>query len=187
MELQLTIDDKKYNLIFRSKENSESSLEWSLVPLKDVSDLMFELTSSKGLFKLGEVDKRIKENRQEIEDQIDEYAQRKLEYEQMGIERETEGESGEVKGEVQPFDPEKIRVDPRNFSVHHVFEMMTKYESLDLSPDFQRNFVWTDITRKSRLIESILLRIPLPVFYLSETIQGTFHVVDGVQRLTVIK
>ena len=57
---------------------------------------------------------------------------------------------------------------------------------IDLSPDFQRGFVWTDITRKSRLIESLLLRIPIPVFYFSQDEQGVFQVVDGVQRLTVI-
>lgn len=57
---------------------------------------------------------------------------------------------------------------------------------INLTPDFQRNFVWTDITRKSRLIESILLRIPLPVFYFSQDIEGNFSIIDGVQRLTVI-
>lgn len=55
---------------------------------------------------------------------------------------------------------------------------------IDLSPDFQRGFVWTDITRKSRLIESLLLRIP--VFYFAQDEEGLFQVVEGVQGLTVI-
>lgn len=85
-----------------------------------------------------------------------------------------------------PYDPKLIRVDTKPFSIHQVYEMI-KCGDLDLSPDFQREFVWLDITRKSRLIESLLLRIPLPVFYLSQDEDGRFKVVDGVQRLTVIR
>ena len=64
---------------------------------------------------------------------------------------------------------------------------MINVGDIDLSPDFQRGFVWNDITRKSRLIESLLLRIPLPVFYFAQDEEGLFQVVDGVQRLTVIR
>jgi hypothetical protein len=52
-----------------------------------------------------------------------------------------------------------------------------------LDPDFQRDFVW-DENRQSRLIESALMRIPLPVFYLAEQSDGRIVVVDGLQRLT---
>lgn len=54
-----------------------------------------------------------------------------------------------------------------------------------LDPDFQREFVW-DKNKQSRLIESILLRIPLPVFYVAEDAQGRLIVVDGRQRLTTL-
>lgn len=54
-----------------------------------------------------------------------------------------------------------------------------------LDPDFQRDFVW-DKDKQSRLIESILLRIPLPVFYVAEDEQGRLVVVDGRQRLTTL-
>ena len=54
---------------------------------------------------------------------------------------------------------------------------------LIVQPDFQRGFVW-DITRASRLIESILLDIPLPVIYLSQEQDGREYVIDGQQRLT---
>jgi uncharacterized protein with ParB-like and HNH nuclease domain len=57
---------------------------------------------------------------------------------------------------------------------------------IDLSPDFQRNFVWNPF-QKSRLIESVLLRIPLPMFYFAEDEEGNISVVDGLQRLTTIK
>lgn len=55
-----------------------------------------------------------------------------------------------------------------------------------MDPDFQRDFVW-DEKKQSRLIESILMRIPLPVFYVSEDNEGNFIVVDGRQRLTTLQ
>lgn len=54
---------------------------------------------------------------------------------------------------------------------------------LDIQPDFQRGFVW-DIIKASRLIESILLDIPLPVIYLSQEKDRREYVIDGQQRLT---
>jgi len=55
-----------------------------------------------------------------------------------------------------------------------------------LDPDFQRDFVW-DEDKQSRLVESILLRIPLPVFYVAEDYEGRLIVVDGRQRLTTLQ
>lgn len=52
-----------------------------------------------------------------------------------------------------------------------------------LDPEFQRDFVWKP-DRQSRLIESCLMRIPLPVFYVAEDKSGRIVVVDGLQRLT---
>src|ERR1700730_18477780 len=56
----------------------------------------------------------------------------------------------------------------------------------DLSPDFQREFLWS-IEKQSRLIESCLMRLPLPVFYVAEAKDGRIVVVDGLQRLTTFK
>lgn len=86
--------------------------------------------------------------------------------------------------EPKPYDPELIRVDSQNLSLRYLMDMIEEGD-LDLSPDFQRNFVW-DLTRKSRLIESIMLRIPIPVFYFSQNKDGLMQVVDGLQRLTTI-
>lgn len=58
-------------------------------------------------------------------------------------------------------------------------------DTLVLSPDFQRNYVWKS-KQKKELIESILLGIPLPAFYFSEDDNGNLLVVDGKQRLTSI-
>ncbi|MGD9967957.1 MAG: DUF262 domain-containing protein [Hyphomonadaceae bacterium] len=52
-----------------------------------------------------------------------------------------------------------------------------------LDPDFQRDFVWSP-EKQSKLIESCVMRIPLPVFYVAEAKDGRIIVVDGLQRLT---
>ena len=84
----------------------------------------------------------------------------------------------------KPFNTSAIKVDQKLMTV---FQVMRKIDldEIDLRPDFQRNFVWNH-TRQSRLIESVLLRIPLPAFYLDATNQGRWLVVDGLQRLTTI-
>lgn len=84
----------------------------------------------------------------------------------------------------RPYDPTLIRVDPKMFSLRNILDMIDEGD-LDLSPDFQRLRVWK-AWQKSRLIESILLRIPLPAFYFSSDSTGLLQVVDGVQRLSTI-
>ncbi|MGB4655468.1 MAG: DUF262 domain-containing protein [Bacteroidales bacterium] len=66
-----------------------------------------------------------------------------------------------------------------------VDSLYRKYKKgiLDVQPKFQRHFVW-DKAKASRLIESALLDIPLPVVYLSEEKDGKLIVIDGQQRLT---
>ena len=56
---------------------------------------------------------------------------------------------------------------------------------LNVHPEFQRAFRWSD-TQKSRLIESILLGIPLPSIFVAQDEDAKWDVVDGVQRLSTI-
>src|SRR6185295_10671438 len=58
-----------------------------------------------------------------------------------------------------------------------------KRGKLILQPDFQRQYVW-DRKKASRLVESVLLRVPLPIIYLSEQPDNKEYVIDGQQRLT---
>jgi hypothetical protein len=56
---------------------------------------------------------------------------------------------------------------------------------IDIHPEFQRIFRW-DEDQKSRLIESILLGIPIPPIFVSQRDDGVWDVIDGVQRLSTI-
>lgn len=101
--------------------------------------------------------------------------------EPMGVEVETDDDAVDLD---RPWRPESIRVTTSNFSVRNVLDMIDDKE-LELAPGFQRNRVWSRTTR-SRLIESILLKIPLPAFYFAQDNDGTMKVVDGLQRLSTV-
>lgn len=79
-----------------------------------------------------------------------------------------------------PIDTLLIRNENR--TVHDVLRRIEK-GSFVMDPDFQRDFIWPE-DKQSKLIESVLLRIPLPVFYLAEDDEGRMVVVDGLQRLS---
>ncbi|MBW1616923.1 MAG: DUF262 domain-containing protein, partial [Deltaproteobacteria bacterium] len=82
-----------------------------------------------------------------------------------------------------PYNPEEIKIDQKNLNLGFIIEMLEN-EEIDLMPDFQRNMDLWDDTKKSRLIESLLLGLPIPSFYFSEEANRDKQlVVDGLQRL----
>ncbi|RKG94951.1 DUF262 domain-containing protein [Corallococcus carmarthensis] len=83
-----------------------------------------------------------------------------------------------------PWDPKKIRVSTKPWSLRQAIDDIAD-STIDLTPDFQRPSVWNE-KQKSRLIESILLGIPLPAFYFNADRNGRMQIVDGVQRLSSI-
>ncbi|AWK11784.1 DUF262 domain-containing protein [Streptomyces spongiicola] len=100
-----------------------------------------------------------------------------------GVEAETEAEDAPPEID-RPWNPEQIRVNTKQFSLRNALDMIED-GSLELAPDFQRGRVWKP-RQKSRLIESVLLQIPLPAFYFAEDTDGLMRVVDGLQRLSTI-
>jgi len=104
------------------------------------------------------------------------------ELDDAGTERE------EVNGDeiLEPFDPTKIRVATQNTNIDLLLKRI-EHNELDLSPAFQREAdIWSS-SAQSRLIESILIRIPIPAFYFDATDEDHWLVVDGLQRLTALK
>jgi hypothetical protein len=81
-----------------------------------------------------------------------------------------------------PKDERKIFTSSSDPTIKDLFDRFKDGE-LSLQPDFQRQFVW-DTTRSSRLVESVLLSVPLPIIYLAEEADGNESVIDGQQRLT---
>lgn len=104
---------------------------------------------------------------------------------QPEIEETPDGTEYEDIGITKPFDPTLINILTRQMSLDTLIKRMREQE-VDLAPDFQRAEVWKP-TAKSRLIESLLIRIPLPGFYMDATNDDKWLVVDGLQRLSAIR
>jgi len=78
----------------------------------------------------------------------------------------------------------KISIDKADRSL---FDLNRWYNTgrIVIDPEWQRNYVWS-ISRASKLIESLLLELPIPVIYLAVNTEGKYEVIDGLQRLTSV-
>ena len=83
-----------------------------------------------------------------------------------------------------PLDELLIRNEVR--TIYEVIRRIDQEDRYIMNPDFQRDFIWS-LDKQSKLIESVIMRIPLPVFYLAEDKQGRMIVVDGLQRLSTFQ
>jgi len=97
----------------------------------------------------------------------------------------SEEDSGDSGG-LYPYDPTQADIDIRE-DPQTVFELLRKYNNgkLITDPDFQRNVVW-ELEKKSKFIESVILNFPLPPWYLNQTVEGKYIIVDGLQRTTAL-
>ncbi len=100
-------------------------------------------------------------------------------------EESAEAEREEDKGIILPFQSNQVRFEVRSMTVDLLLSRI-KHNELVLQPEFQRGDVWSKV-QKSRLIESLLLRIPLPSFYIDGSDVDRWQVIDGQQRLTAIR
>lgn len=83
-----------------------------------------------------------------------------------------------------PFDPTAIRIETTALTV----DLLTRRAAdggLDLTPAAGGSPAWTEVAR-SRLVESLLLRVPLPAFYIDASAPDRWSVVDGLQRLATL-
>lgn len=88
----------------------------------------------------------------------------------------------------KPFDPNKITLLVKQPTIDNIMKrIMENPPEIDLNTTFQRKTGLWRVEQKSRLIESLLLRIPLPAFYFDGTNDDNWLVVDGLQRLSTFK
>ncbi len=78
----------------------------------------------------------------------------------------------------------QVRTDSLSMSIGEIVSMYQRGE-LIIRPPFQRLFRW-EMEQKSRLIESILLGIPIPPIFVFEAEEGIWELIDGLQRLSTI-
>lgn len=85
-----------------------------------------------------------------------------------------------------PFDPKEIDIKTKQMMLKALFDRIN-YQEIELLTDFQREGDLWDLTKQSRLIESILIRFPLPAFYFDGTNDDKWLIVDGLQRISTFK
>jgi len=86
-----------------------------------------------------------------------------------------------------PFDPSTLKAEVKNATIGQLVEML-RNNLIDLTPEFQRNPDLWGKKKKSQLVESILLGLPLPSFYFYiDDINKKWVVIDGLQRLCALK
>lgn len=91
---------------------------------------------------------------------------------------EYENEEDEI--EIKEYD---ITSTPNDYNIATLFNLIDN--GIIKMPPFQRNYVW-DVKRASKLIESIILGLPIPQVFLYERGKNNFYVIDGQQRLLTI-
>ncbi|AKG21399.1 DUF262 domain-containing protein [Calothrix sp. 336/3] len=102
------------------------------------------------------------------------------------LEEEIEDENNQEEKVTFQYDPEKINISTREPTIELLLKRINE-EALDLAPDFQRHAnVWKE-DAQSRLIESVIIRIPIPALYIDATNEDKWLVVDGLQRLFALK
>lgn len=106
---------------------------------------------------------------------------------ELGVEEEDLNGGKSMEVITKPFNPNEIDVDISTVNLGSLIEQLENDE-IDLQPDFQRAAdVWNNV-KKSRLIESILLGLPLPSFYFSEDpVSQKLSIIDGLQRICAIR
>ncbi len=81
-----------------------------------------------------------------------------------------------------PVKERRVLTQTYDYAVRQLMDMVVEGD-LILDPDYQRLYRWPD-DKAARFIESIILNIPVPVFYFAEESDGRLSVIDGQQRLT---
>ena len=79
----------------------------------------------------------------------------------------------------------EVRTDSLDLSFGEIANMR-KSEELVIQPEYQRLFRWSD-QQRSRLIESILLELPIPQIFVIENSDGIFELIDGLQRVSSVR
>ena len=97
-----------------------------------------------------------------------------------------DGDNDSELGKITPFDTSRIDISPKPLTIDSILARLENDE-IDLLPEFQRRSDLWNTQQKSMLIESLLLRIPLPAFYFDGSDNNIWVVIDGLQRLCALK
>ena len=120
----------------------------------------------------------------ELSEMEDYLAQKNVQIVSDGVDIDEEPNDGEIT--IHPFDPSKIDISLQNITIDGLVKRIRNKE-INLNTKFQRKAGLWSRQQKSRLIESLLLKIPLPAFYFDAQSEDNWLIIDGLQRITAFK
>ena len=85
-----------------------------------------------------------------------------------------------------PFSTKDIKITNASITLFSLIDKL-KYNEIDLNPSFRKGIILWNNKQMSRFIESILLKLPLPIFYFDVKDDSKWIVVDGLQRIFTLK
>lgn len=108
--------------------------------------------------------------------------------EERGINIGPESDEGYSADETDPdtFIPAEVNISQKPINVYNLMERLENHE-IDLTPGFQRKGNLWSLKQQSQLIESLMLKIPIPAFYFNAADDNCWVVIDGLQRLTAFQ
>lgn len=129
----------------------------------------------------------IKPNDDEVQQIINYFDENNIEITNSDVEPDgVENNSDSIDNSIKPFDPSKIDIKMDKMTIDSLIKRI-KYGELEFDSEFQRKSGLWKIVQKSQLIESILLRIPLPAFYFDANNDDKWLIIDGLQRIGTLK
>lgn len=153
---------------------------------KDIEALIEIAKSQNYKINLSMVLISLKIETEEIPDIIEIFANEGIEVITDDVELESDGDVLDNDPNVVPFDPSKIDIESKALTIDSILKKI-KYDELELDSSFQRKAgLWT-VKQKSQLIESLLLKIPLPTFYFDASNDEKWQIIDGLQRISTLK
>lgn len=106
----------------------------------------------------------------------------------QGIDVGTEKDEGYPAEETDPdtFIPAEVNISQKPINIYNLMERLDNGE-IDMKPGFQRHGNLWSLEKQSQLIESLMLKIPIPAFYFNASDEANWVVIDGLQRLTAFQ
>lgn len=190
------LKEKKYYImsieVYFTPKGADSEIPFTLTTGETINNVFlysnylekefkYELENTDGILSLKEKMNPFTEDVKLVEEKLVELSSDWIELSAQGFENDYNLKNFKKPG----YGPDDIFVENKPFSLRQIVELINN-KDIEITPDFQRNFIW-DKTRQSKLIESILLGLPLPSIYLSQYEDGRLTIVDGLQRITTIK
>ena len=123
---------------------------------------------------------------EEVPEIIDYFLNKNIEIINEDVEPDSNEDAADIDKKVSPFDPSKIDIKMDKITVDSIIKRINNDE-LEFDSSFQRKSGLWSKKQKSQLIESILLKIPLPAFYFDASDDDRWQIIDGLQRIGTIK